>query len=77
MLQTVFLSGATCRYGKEKQTTWQRVYVCVDGGEGEGGQKNALMLSFVGGFLCKVICMFSFSAQTVEITLKDRPARRH
>lgn len=36
VLQTVFLSGATCRYGKEKQTTWQRVYVCVGGGEGEG-----------------------------------------
>lgn len=50
VLQTVFLSGATCRYGKEKQTTWQRVYVCVDGGEGEGGQKKRPDAEFCGGF---------------------------
>lgn len=49
MLQTVFLSGATCRYGKEKQTTWQRVYVCVGGGEGEGGQKKRPDAEFCGG----------------------------
>lgn len=73
VLQTLFLSGATCRYGKEKQTTWQRV-MCVWGG---GGQKKPPWCWVLwGGFLCKVICMFSFWAQTVEITLKDRLARR-
>lgn len=77
VLQTLLLSGATCRYGEEKQTTWQRVYVCVGCGWGWGGDQkkkthpDAEFCVFF--FLCKVICMFSFSAQTVEITLKDRP----
>lgn len=49
VLQTLFLSGATCRYGKEKQTTWQRVYVCV-GVRVRGGQKKTPWCWVLWGF---------------------------